>query len=43
VIYRVIGEEDEDSRRFLERLKERLKIEFDQEEVLIVQRDVDTL
>ena len=43
VIYRVIGAAGEKSRRFLEDLKERLKADFDQEEILIVQRDVATL
>lgn len=43
VIYRVIGAAGEKSRRFLADLKERLKADFDQEEILIVQRDVETL
>jgi hypothetical protein len=30
-------------RRFLEDLKERLKVELEQKEILIVQRDVETL
>ena len=43
VIYRGIGAAGEKSRRFLEDIKERLKADFDQEEILIVQRDVETL
>lgn len=43
VIYRVIGASGEKSRQFLEDLKERLKADFEQEEILIVQRDVETL
>ena len=43
VIYRVIGADREGSRKFLERLKERLKSELGQEDVLIVERDVRTL
>ena len=43
VIYRVIGSAEATSRRFLEDLKERLKADFEQEEILIVERDVETL
>ena len=43
VIYRVIGASGGKSRQFLEDLKERLKADFEQEEILIVQRDVETL
>ena len=43
VVYRVLGAAGEESRRFLEDLKERLREAFDQEEILIVQRDVETL
>jgi hypothetical protein len=43
VIYRVIAAAAEQSRRFLENLKEQLKANFKQEEILIVERDVRTL
>ena len=43
VIYRVIASAGQESRRFLEDLKERLKSQFQQEEILIVERDVQTL
>jgi hypothetical protein len=43
VIYRVLGPSREESRRFLESLKQRLKRDFEQEEILIVERDVQTL
>ena len=43
VIYRVITSSWQESRRFLENLKERLKVELSQEDILIVQRDVETL
>ena len=43
VIYRVIGSAAEKARSFLADLKERLKADFEQEEVLIVERDVETL
>ena len=42
-IYRVIGSAAEEARPFLANLKEQLKAEFDQEEILIVERDVETL
>jgi hypothetical protein len=42
VIYRVIGSVAEEARPFLANLKERLKADFDQEEILIVERDVET-
>jgi len=43
VIYREIGTSREESRRFLAGLKQRLKTDFQQEEILIVERDVETL
>ena len=43
VIYRVIGSDAEESREFLGKLKQRLKTDFQQEEILIVERDVRTL
>ena len=42
VVYRVITSSEE-ARHFLEDFKEELKSTFDQEEILIVERDVDTL
>jgi len=42
VVYRVITS-TEGARHFLEDLKDELKLAFDQEEILIVERDVDTL
>jgi putative NADPH-quinone reductase len=43
VIYRVITSDQQEARRFLADLKERLREEFEQEEILIVERDVETL
>ena len=43
VIYRVLAPDSRRARRFLSKLKERLKAEFVQEEILIVERDVDAL
>ena len=43
VIYLVITSADMEARRFFAELKQRLKKEFEQEEVLIVERDVETL
>jgi hypothetical protein len=43
VIYRVITSAAEGARPFLARLKERMKRDFDQEEILIVEREVETL
>jgi hypothetical protein len=43
VIYRVITSDAQEARRFLSDLKERLKEELQQEEILIVERDVETL
>ena len=43
VIYRVIGPAAEEARPFLTKLKEWLKAEFDQQEILIVERAVETL
>ncbi|HXV63280.1 MAG TPA: hypothetical protein VEK15_21455 [Vicinamibacteria bacterium] len=43
VIYRVITSEAKSARRFFELLKQQLKVELEQEEILIVERDVRTL
>jgi hypothetical protein len=43
VVYRVLAADSRGARRFLRTLKERLKAEFKQEEILIVERDVDAL
>lgn len=43
VIFRVITERGQAAREFLERLKNELKKDLEQEEILIVERDVDTL
>ena len=43
VIYRVLAAKSRIPRRFLSQLKEELKREFKQEEILIVERDVETL
>ncbi len=43
VIYRVLTSRTAMARRFLARLKARLKRELKQEEILIVERDVETL
>ena len=43
VIYRVLASKRRAARRFLSRLKEELKASLNQEEILIVERDVDTL
>jgi hypothetical protein len=43
VIYRVITSDAQEARRFWSDLKERLKQELQQEEILIVERDVETL
>jgi len=43
VIYRVISQNAAGSRDFLAELKEKLKREFQQQEILIVERDVDLL
>ena len=43
VIYRVITSDQREARRFFADLKERLQEEFEQEEILIVERDVETL
>lgn len=43
VIYRVLTSDAQAARRFLSALKERLKEELQQEEILIVERDVETL
>jgi hypothetical protein len=43
VVYRVLAKKRRPARRFLSRLKEELKSSFKQQEVLIVERDVETL
>jgi hypothetical protein len=43
VIYRVLARRAAAARRFLAQLKQRLKREFKQEEILIVERDEETL
>ena len=43
VIYRVMTSDAQEARRFLSALKERLKEVFQQEEIRIVERDVETL
>ena len=43
VIYRVLASDSRRARRFLRSLKEQLKSEFAQEEILIVERDVNAL
>lgn len=40
VIYRVIGQNPAESREYLVRLKEQLKQQFQQEEILIVEREI---
>jgi hypothetical protein len=43
VIYRVLTSHARSARRFLSQFKERLKEELQQEEILIIERDVETL
>jgi hypothetical protein len=43
VIYRVIGLASQEARPFLADLKQRLKADFGQEEILIVERNIETL
>ncbi len=43
VIYRVLASSARTARRFLGQLKQRLKRELKQEEILIVERDVETV
>ena len=43
IIYRVLASDSRRARRFLRLLKEQLKSEFAQEEILIVERDVNAL
>ena len=43
VIYRVFSTNTRSARKFLKRLKEKLKDDLDQEEILIVERDVRAL
>jgi len=43
VIFRILTADVSEARRFLSQLKEHLKKEFSQEEILIVERDIETL
>jgi len=43
VVFRVLSANVRDARRFFRRLKEQLKTELEQEEILVVERDVETL
>jgi hypothetical protein len=43
VIYRVLTSDAQEARQFLSALKERLKEQLQQEEILIVERDVEML
>ena len=43
VIYRVLAADSRSAKRFLRTLKEQLKSEFVQEDILIVEREVDAL
>ena len=43
VIYRALASRVRRARKFLAQLKERLKKQFDQEEILIIERDIRTL
>jgi hypothetical protein len=43
VVYRVIGAATEEARPFLASLKDWLKAEFEQHEILIVERTIETL
>jgi hypothetical protein len=43
VIYRVITQDAENARRFLSALKQELKKDFQQEEILIIEREVGLL
>jgi hypothetical protein len=43
VIYRVLASQTRTARRFFRQLKEELKRELEQEETLIIERDVETL
>jgi hypothetical protein len=43
VVYRVLTDKVRSARRFLAELKTSLKREFQQEEILIIERDVETL
>jgi hypothetical protein len=43
IIYRVLSTKERTARRYLSQLKEQLKREFRQEEILIIERDVETL
>lgn len=43
IIYRVVASNQRAARRYLRQLKEELKRDLQQEEILIVERDVETL
>jgi hypothetical protein len=43
VIFRVVTGKVRSARRFLKQLKEKLKKDLEQEEILIIERDVETL
>jgi hypothetical protein len=43
IIYRVISSNSRAALRFLSRLKEQLKVRLDQEEILIIEREVEAL
>jgi hypothetical protein len=43
VIYRVIASDSRRSKKYLRNLKEKLKADLQQEEILIVERDVESL
>jgi len=43
VIFRVLAANVRDARRYFRNLKEQLKKDLDQEEILVVERDVETL
>ncbi len=43
VVYRVIAADTSQARRFFSDLKERLKKELDQHDILIVERDIETI
>ena len=43
VIYRVLAADRQEARSYFSLLKERLKTEFAQKEILIIEREIDTL
>jgi hypothetical protein len=43
VIFRILSANVRDARRFFRTLKQELKTELDQEEILVVEKDVETL